>query len=67
MQTRVAQLEKYVLKGTLRELAENGQKIMLGEGLRENLGLRYGDSIRFTSGIPVQLAITSATTCGVTS
>lgn len=45
MQTRVAQLEKYVLKGTLRELAENGQKIMLGEGLRENLGLRYGDSI----------------------
>jgi lipoprotein-releasing system permease protein len=45
MQTRVAQLEKYVLKGTLRELAENGQKIMLGEGLRENLGLRYGDSV----------------------
>lgn len=45
MQTRVSMLEKYVLKGTLRELAENGQKIMLGEGLRENLGLRYGDSI----------------------
>lgn len=45
MQTRVAMLEKNILKGTLRELAENGQKIMLGEGLRENLGLRYGDSI----------------------
>ncbi len=45
MQTRVALLEKNILKGTLRELAENGQKIMLGEGLRENLGLRYGDSI----------------------
>ncbi len=45
MQTRVAMIEKNILKGTLRELAENGQKIMLGEGLRENLGLRYGDSI----------------------
>lgn len=45
MQTRVAMLEKNILKGTLRELSENGQKIMLGEGLRENLGLRYGDSI----------------------
>jgi lipoprotein-releasing system permease protein len=45
MQTRVAMLEKNILNGTLRELAENGQKIMLGEGLRENLGLRYGDSI----------------------
>lgn len=45
MQTRVAMIEKTILHGTLRELAQNGQMIMLGEGLRENLGLRYGDSI----------------------
>lgn len=44
-QPRVAQLEKYILKGTLREIAENGQKILIGEGLRINLGLAYGDSL----------------------
>lgn len=44
-QARVAQLEKYILKGTLRDIAENGQKIIVGEGLRMNLGLAYGDSL----------------------
>lgn len=45
LQARVALFEKYILHGTLRELAENGQKILMGEGLRENLGIRYGDSV----------------------
>lgn len=66
MQMRVVQLEKYLVKGTLRELAENGQKIMLGEALRENLGLRYGDSITVISsrGEAHQLKVSGAFSTG---
>lgn len=44
-QVRVALFEKYILSGSLRDLAVNNQQIMIGEGLRENLGIRYGESI----------------------
>lgn len=66
MQMRVVQLEKYLVKGSLRELAENGQKIMLGEALRENLGLRYGDSITVVSsrGEAHQLKVSGAFSTG---
>ena len=50
MQSRVALIEKNILSGSLRDLSESGQNMLIGDGLRENLGLRKGDSVTVVNG-----------------
>jgi lipoprotein-releasing system permease protein len=50
LQTRVTNIEKYLLTGSMREISQNGQNLLIGEGLRINLGLRFGDSVTVING-----------------
>lgn len=50
MQSRVALIEKNIVSGSLRDLSESGQNLLIGDGLRENLGLRKGDSVTVVNG-----------------
>ena len=50
MQSRVALIEKNIVTGSLRDLSESGQNLLIGDGLRENLGLRKGDSVTVVNG-----------------
>jgi len=50
MQSRVALIEKNIVAGSLRDLSESGQNLLIGDGLRENLGLRKGDSVTVVNG-----------------
>lgn len=50
MQSRVALIEKNIVSGSLRDLSESGQNLIIGDGLRENLGLRKGDSVTVVNG-----------------
>jgi len=50
MQSRVALIEKNIVAGSLRYLSESGQNLLIGDGLRENLVLRKGDSVTVVNG-----------------
>ena len=50
MQSRVALIENNIVSGSLRDLSESGQNLLIGDGLRENLGLRKGDSVTVVNG-----------------
>ncbi|KPK52200.1 MAG: hypothetical protein AMS22_09605 [Thiotrichales bacterium SG8_50] len=48
---RVSAMEKYMTYGSLRDLTGGGNKLIVGEGVLERLGVRIGDSIRVSTGL----------------
>jgi lipoprotein-releasing system permease protein len=48
---RVTAMEKYMTAGSLKDLAGGGNKLIVGEGVLERLGVRVGDTIRVSTGI----------------
>lgn len=48
---RVTAMEKYMTSGSLRDLTGGGNKLIVGEGVLERLGVRVGDSIRISTGL----------------
>lgn len=48
---RVTAMEKYMTSGSLRDLTGGGNKLIVGEGVLERLGVRIGDSIRVSTGL----------------
>jgi lipoprotein-releasing system permease protein len=48
---RVTAMENYMTHGSLRDLTGGGNKLIVGEGVLERLGVRVGDFIRVSTGI----------------
>ncbi|MGW8247236.1 MAG: ABC transporter permease [Acidiferrobacterales bacterium] len=48
---RVTAMEKYMTHGSLRDLIGGGNKLVVGEGVLDRLGVRVGDTIRVSTGI----------------
>jgi len=48
---RVTAMEKYMTHGSLRDLTGGGNKLIVGEGVLDRLGVRVGDTIRVSTGI----------------
>ena len=48
---RVTAMEKYMTHGSLRDLIGGGNKLIVGEGVLDRLGVRVGDTIRVSTGI----------------
>lgn len=48
--TRVTALEEFMVEGSLLDLGGGGNKIILGDGLMENLGARVGEFIGVSAG-----------------
>jgi lipoprotein-releasing system permease protein len=47
---QVTAMEKYMTNGSLRDLTGGGNKLIVGEGVLERLGVRVGDVIRVSTG-----------------
>jgi len=48
---RVTAMEKYMTHGSLRDLTGGGNKLIVGEGVLERLGVRIDDFIRVSTGV----------------
>lgn len=48
---RVTQMEKYMTHGSLRDLIGGGNKLIVGEGVLDRLGVRVDDTIRVSTGL----------------
>jgi lipoprotein-releasing system permease protein len=49
-QMQVNQLEKYMVHGSLRDLSGGGNKLIVGDGVLDRLGVRIGDVIQVSAG-----------------
>lgn len=49
-QERVTNIENYMIEGKFSDIRSGGQKILIGDGLREKMGLRMGDSLLVSDG-----------------
>lgn len=49
-QTRVTNVEKYMVKGKFQDIAIGGNRLLVGEGLLNKMGVRVGDSILVSDG-----------------
>ncbi len=49
-QSQVTNIEKYMVKGSFRDIGTTGNRIVLGDGLMRKLGARHSENILITSG-----------------
>lgn len=49
-QVRISNIEKYIIEGSFDSISRGGNRIVLGSGLADKLGVRLGDIVQLSTG-----------------
>jgi lipoprotein-releasing system permease protein len=68
-QTKVTNIEKYMVTGSFKSISNPGQRIIIGKGLSEKMGVRVGETLNITTGgaVPIPFKVSGIFDVGVKS